>query len=154
MTTHSLQRLALIAALSVAASAPAHAFCVYNDASEAPARFGAFPVHLPQPAKFVANVPGGERACCNWQEKSCNKSEQRTGLITMYASYNFSMVPFGALDGFVCSTDPKVDRGFAMEAGGWARVALSPNKDAATLTVYNVNKSVRTNINCRPTFNN
>jgi len=97
---------ALLAGLLLAA-APASAFCVYNKTDEE--------IHVYQWSGnrfshgFSRDIKPGERACCNWKDKDCNKKGHKHSIVTFVVSkYNTGVK-------HDCS-DVKV------KAGGWMDV--------------------------------
>jgi hypothetical protein len=136
----------IILALVLVAARDAGAFCVSNDSAEFSMRFsmGA------GVKEFKKTVPPQGRECCNWQEKSCNPTGSRTGVIQMSARMDF-VTPLQrdgkSVSGFVCHAADKGDR-FPMEAGGSVRAKL--NGASLTLDVYNVDGAKRMSLSCTP----
>ena len=94
----------------------ADAFCVYNDTTD---RI----IQVEQVSggkegkQFKAKLTGtGEKSCCNWQNKDCNKEGKRDSTVT----FNVYLGDYWQKN-FICTN-------FPIKAGGWLTVEGSGGK--------------------------
>ncbi len=98
---------ALLLGLLLASAAPALAFCVYNRTDE---EINVYQQSGHRSSRgFSANIKSGERACCNWKNKDCNKKGHKHSIVTFIVSKKRFAVDHN------CS-------GVEVKAGGWMDV--------------------------------
>ncbi|MBM4276679.1 MAG: hypothetical protein FJ130_02215 [Deltaproteobacteria bacterium] len=66
----------------------------------------------------------GDKECCNWQEKSCNKGGKRDSIVRFSVSYEYNAQPGGwdVRSKLIC-------KDFEIQAGGWLTVEGSYGND-------------------------
>ena len=86
----------------------AEAFCVYNKTNEQ------ISVKQTSGGNFSQSISPGERECCNWKEKSCNKEGKKDSTVRFDVYY---YVPFENKyrKVYICEDYP-------IKAGGWLTV--------------------------------
>ncbi len=107
---------ALLLGLALAPAAPASAFCIYNKTSKTQAVDQVSGGELGR--QFHKIIKPGERACCNWKNKQCNKHGHKHSILTFSASLQNS-------EKFECK-DVRV------KAGGWLDIEQKDGKVRCT----------------------
>lgn len=148
-------KLAIIAAAAVlvlTAAGDASAYCVYNKSDRA-AHFSSF-----GGPNFSKTVQPGGKACCPYNERTCNSGTKRTTVTQMATSITTSSTNLGigsVTKGFRCGElmgtgmnqfTQGQGHGYWVQGSGWAE--LHKSGDGYVVQVYNADSKHRGTISC------
>ncbi|KAI9352364.1 hypothetical protein BD770DRAFT_412631 [Pilaira anomala] len=93
MTWLSAKLLLIVITLLTVCAQISEAFCIHNRMEDLDTQISVYQVDMDVNLKFKKQIMKGESECCDWKDKSCNRSRTQGARVEFNIDVTFGNVP-------------------------------------------------------------